>query len=84
MLNTFVNQLSLFSPLSLAVLSPTDKFTYPGSTISSNLSLDSEMDTSIGKATAALARRSKRVRHQYAGDTTRMKVYLAVVLSTFL
>ena len=38
-----------------------EDFTYLGSTISSSLSLDSELNSRIGKASAAMARLSKRV-----------------------
>lgn len=37
------------------------QFTYLGSTITDNLSLDVELDKRIGKATSTLARLSKRV-----------------------
>ena len=38
-----------------------DRFTYLGSTISSNLSLDAELNTRIGKAATTMARLTKRV-----------------------
>ncbi len=38
-----------------------EDFTYLGSTISSNLSLDNELNTRIGKASIAMARLTKRV-----------------------
>ena len=38
-----------------------DKFTYLRSTTSSNLSLDAELNTRIGKAATAMARLTKRV-----------------------
>ena len=38
-----------------------DKFTYLGSTIANNLSLDSELSTRIGKASSSMARLTKRV-----------------------
>ena len=38
-----------------------DKFTYLGSTISSNLSLDAELNTRIGRAATELTRLTKQV-----------------------
>ena len=38
-----------------------DKFTYLGSTVSSNLSLDAELNTRIRKAATAIVRLTKRV-----------------------
>ena len=62
-----------------------DRFTYLGSTISSNLSLDSELDTRIGKAATAMARLTKRVwDNDMLTVNTKMRVYQAVVLSTLL
>ena len=62
-----------------------DKFTYLGSTISSNLSLDAELNTRIGKAATALARLTKRVWDNTMLTTnTKMRVYQACVLSTLL
>ena len=46
-----------------------DKFTYLGSTISSNLSLDAELDARIGKAMTVMARLAKRV-----WDNTRLTI----------
>ena len=62
-----------------------ENFTYLGSTISNNLSLDAEANVRIGKAATAMARLAKRVR-----DSTmltlniKMRVYKACVLSTLL
>ena len=62
-----------------------DKFTYLGSTISSNLSLDAELDTRIGKAMTAMARLAKRVWDNTRLTTnTKMRIYQACVLSTLL
>ncbi|XP_068756587.1 uncharacterized protein [Montipora capricornis] len=62
-----------------------DKFTYLGSTISSNLSLDAELNTRIGKAATALARLTKRVwDNTMLSTNTKMRVYQACVLSTLL
>ncbi|KAK4327285.1 hypothetical protein Pmani_002226 [Petrolisthes manimaculis] len=60
-------------------------FTYLGSTISSNLSLDVELNTRIGKATTAMARLASRVwDNSMLTTNTKMKVYQACVLSTLL
>ena len=62
-----------------------EDFTYLGSTISSNLSLDTELNKRIGKAAAALARLGKRVwDNTMLTITTKIKVYQACVLSTLL
>ena len=53
------------------------QFTYLGSTITDNLSLDAEIDKRIGKAASTLARRTARV-------WTNMAVYNACVISTLL
>lgn len=61
-----------------------EDFTYLGSTISSNLSLDAKLNTQIGKAAAAMARLAKIVRDNSMLTTnTKMRVYQACVLSTF-
>ena len=44
-----------------STLDVVDNFTYLGSNISNSLSLDKELDSRIGKASAAMARLSKRV-----------------------
>ena len=62
-----------------------DNFTYLGSTISSNLSLDAELNTWIGKTAAAMARLAKRVWDNSMLTThTKMRVYQACVLGTLL
>ena len=62
-----------------------DKFTYLGSTISSNLSLDAELNTRIGKAMTVMARLAKRVwDNTMLTVNTKMRVYQACVLSTLL
>lgn len=62
-----------------------DNFTYLGSCISSNLSLDSELNVRIGKAATAMARLEKRVwDNSLLTINTKMKVYQACVLSTLL
>ena len=67
------------------ILEVVDKFTYLGSTVSSNLSLDAELNARIGKAATAMARLAKRVwDNPMLTLNTRMKVYQACVLSTLL
>ena len=62
-----------------------EDFTYLGSTISSNLSLDTELNTRIGKAATAMARLTKRVwSNTMLTINTKMRVYQACVLSTLL
>ena len=62
-----------------------EDFTYLGSTISNNLSLDTELNTRIGKAATAMARLAKRVwDNSLLTTNTQMKVYQACVLSTLL
>lgn len=62
-----------------------DKFTYLGSTISSNPSLDAELNTRIGKAATAMSRLTKRVWDNIMLNTnTKMRVYQACILSTLL
>ena len=62
-----------------------DDFTYLGSTISMNLSLDSEINRCIGKATATMAKLTKRVwENRLLTENTKMHVYQACVLSTLL
>ena len=62
-----------------------EKFTYLGSTIASNLSLDPELTSRIGKATTSMARLTKRVwENNMLTINTKMQVYQAVVLSTLL
>lgn len=62
-----------------------EKFTYLGSTISSNLSLDAELNLRIGKSATTMARLTKRVwDNPMLTLNTKMKVYQACVLSTLL
>ena len=62
-----------------------DDFTYLGSTISMNLSLDSEINRPIGKAAATMAKLTKRVwENRLLTENTKMRVYQACVLSTLL
>ena len=62
-----------------------EDFTYLGSNISSNLSLDTELNMRIGKASAAMARLIKRVRENtMLTIKTKTQVYQACVLSTLL
>ena len=61
------------------------QFTYLGSTITDNLSLDSELDKRIGKAATTYARLTPRVWSNPKLTTrTKMAVYSACVLSTLL
>ena len=67
------------------VLENVDQFTYLGSTICSNLSLDSEIDKRIGKAATTLARLTARVWENPKLTTrTKMAVYNACIISTLL
>ena len=62
-----------------------EDFTYLGSTVSSNLSLDTELNKRIGKAAAALAHLGKRVWDNIMLTIiTKMKVFQACMLSTLL
>ena len=66
-------------------LGVTDTFTYLGSKISSNLSLDAELSSRIGKASSTMARLSKRVwENKKLTINTKVKVYHSCVLSTLL
>ena len=66
-------------------LGVTETFTYLGSKISSNLSLDAELNARIGKASATMAKLSKRVwENKKLTISTKVKVYHACVLSTLL
>ena len=67
------------------VLEIADHFTYLGSIISSNLSIDSEIDKRIAKAASVMARLSKRVwSNSLLTSITKLQVYQACVLSTLL
>nr|KAG5686812.1 hypothetical protein BaRGS_032029 [Batillaria attramentaria] len=62
-----------------------DSFTYLGSTISSSLTLDTEISTRIGKAAAVMAKLSKRVwSNSQLTENTKLRVYKACILSTLL
>ena len=62
-----------------------EDFTYLGSTISSNLSLDKELDIRIGKAATTMNRLNKRVwENNRLSAATKMKLYAACVISTLL
>lgn len=68
-----------------STLDVVDNFTYLGSNISNSLSLDKELDSRIGKASAAMARLSKRVwENSKLTIKTKILVYQACVLSTLL
>ena len=61
------------------------QFTYLGSTITENLSLDTEIDKRIGKAASTLVRLTVRVwRSPKLSVKTKMAVYNACVISTLL
>ena len=61
------------------------QFTYLGSTISDNLSLDTEIDKRIGKAATTLARLTSQVwENPKLTVKTKMAVYNACVISTLL
>ena len=60
-------------------------FTYLGSNISNNLSLDTEINRRIGKAACTMAMLTKKVReHKMLTENTKMRVNQACVLSTLL
>ena len=60
-------------------------FTYLGSSISSNFSLDTELNMRIGKASAAMTRLTKRVwENTVLNIKTKTQVYQACVRSTLL
>jgi len=62
-----------------------EQFTYLGSTITSNLSLDPELNKRIGKAAAAMSKLTKRVwENNKLTTVTKVAVYRACVLSTLL
>ena len=66
-------------------LGVTDTFTYLGSKISSNLSLDAELNARIGKAATTMSRLTKRVwENKKLTIKTKVKVYQACVISTLL
>ncbi|XP_018020632.1 uncharacterized protein LOC108676996 [Hyalella azteca] len=62
-----------------------ERFTYLGSTISNNLSLDSEIDKRIAKASSVMAKLNERVwSNRQLSLHTKLKVYHACVTSTLL
>ena len=61
------------------------EFVYLGSTITDNLSIDSELNKQIGKAAMTLSRFTKRVwSYNKLSDHTKFNVYKACVISTLL
>lgn len=61
------------------------EFTYLGSTISNNLSIDSEISRRIGRASTAMSRLSKRVwENSSLSRATKVMIYRACILSTLL
>ena len=61
------------------------EFVHLGSTITDNLSIDSELDKRIGKAAMTLSRLTKRVwSNNELSDNTKVDVYKACVISTLL
>lgn len=67
------------------MLETVHQFTYLGSTVTDNLSLDTEIDKRIGKAATTLARLKSRVwTNAKLTVKTKMVVYNACVLSTLL
>ena len=66
-------------------LDAVDKFTYPGSTLSSNLVSDDKMNARLAKASVSFGRLHKNVWNRGGIITeTTIKVYLAVILTTLL
>ncbi|PIK34030.1 hypothetical protein BSL78_29151 [Apostichopus japonicus] len=66
-------------------LETVDNFRYLGSIISSNVSLDAEINARIGNAAAVMSKLQKRVwENKNLTLNTKMKVYQACVLSTLL
>ena len=85
--NVLGQDVSLVPHISIGdcTLDMVEDFTYLGSTISSSLSLDSELNSRIDKASSAMARLSKRVWENSKLTTkTKTLVYQACVLSTLL
>ena len=66
-------------------LNTVEKFVYLGSTISSTLSLDEELNARIGKAAAAFGKLNKRAwENDKLKTKTKILIYQACVLSTLL
>lgn len=85
--NILAQDVSSVPPISIGdcTLVAVEDFIYLGSTISSSLSLNSELNSRIGKASAAVARLSKRVwENPMLTIKTKTQVYQACVLSTLL
>ena len=62
-----------------------EDFTYLGSNISNNLSLDTEINRCIGKAACTMAKLTKRVwENKMLNENTKIRIYQACVLSTLL
>ena len=62
-----------------------DEFTYLGSTVTSNLSLEPELNKRIGKASTAMAKLTQKVwENNKLTTVTKVAVYRACVLSTLL
>jgi len=62
-----------------------ETFTYLGSTVSSSLSLDTEISSRIGKGAAVMSKLNKRVwSNSQLTVNTKLRVYQACVLSTLL
>ena len=79
----------IVSPASINIdnvtLDAVDSFTYLGSTIESNLSLDAEINTRIAKAAAVMSKLNRRVwQNNNLTQMTKLCVYQACVLSTLL
>ncbi|GFR69797.1 RNA-directed DNA polymerase from mobile element jockey [Elysia marginata] len=67
------------------ILEAVEKFTYLGSTIFNNLSMDAELNVRIGKSSTTMARLPKRLwDNTMLTLSTKMRVYQACVLSTLL
>ena len=61
------------------------QFTYQGSTISDNLSLDAELNQGTGKASTTLGKLTTKVwKNPKLTITTKMAVYRACIVSTLL
>ena len=62
-----------------------EKFTYLGSVLSKNVTIDNEVNNRLGKASAIFSRLSKNVSEcKDISAHTKLKVYKTVVLSTLL
>ena len=67
------------------VLETVDKFTYLGSAISSDLSLDKEIATRIGKAATSFSRlRLRAWSNKYITERTKTRIYQCCVVSVLL